>query len=112
MVMRRTLEQEVGGFQTYLCHVVSLSKTLYFPKVLVIPRKRCLHPNMTEKLLTGKLNLNTNKQNNNSLYLTTLTDFGLTSASIESSFCMVLPVSMMSSTTKTFCVNKAVQYRI
>ena len=28
------------GFETYLRRVVSLSKTLYTPKVLVIPRKR------------------------------------------------------------------------
>ena len=50
------------GFETYLHHVVSLGKTLYFPKVLVIPRKRWLRPDMTEKLLTGTLNINTNKQ--------------------------------------------------
>ena len=49
-------------FETYLCRVVSLSKTLYSPKVLVIPRKRWLHPDMTEKLLTGTLSLNTNKE--------------------------------------------------
>ena len=47
------------GLETYLCRVVSLSKTLYSPKVLVIPRKRWLRLDMTEKLLTGKLNLNT-----------------------------------------------------
>ena len=50
------------GFETYLRRVVSFSKTLYSPKVLVIPRKRCLRPDMTEKLLTETLNLNTNKQ--------------------------------------------------
>ena len=33
------------------------------PKVLVIPRNWWLSPNMNEKLLTGKLNINTNKQN-------------------------------------------------
>ena len=49
-------------FETYRRHVVSLSKTLYSPKVLVIPRKRWLRPDMTEKLLTGTLSLNTNKQ--------------------------------------------------
>ena len=38
------------GFKTYLRHVVSLSKTLYSPKVLVIPKKW--------------LSLNTNKQRN------------------------------------------------
>ena len=48
--------------ETYLNHVVSLSKTLYSPKVLVIPRKGRPRPNMTEKLLTGSLSLNTNKQ--------------------------------------------------
>ena len=48
------------GFQTYLRRVVSLSKTLYSTKVLVIPRNQWLRPDMTEKLLT--LNLNTNKQ--------------------------------------------------
>ena len=52
------------GFETYLRRVVSSSKTLYSRKVLVIPRKRWLHPNMTEKLLTGTLSLNTNKQTN------------------------------------------------
>ena len=51
------------GFDTYLRRVVSLSKDTFTPqKVLVIPRKRWLHPNMTEKLLTGMLSNNTNKQ--------------------------------------------------
>ena len=59
MVECRTPEREVGGSKTYLNRVVSLSKTLYSPKVLVIPRKRSLRPDMTEKLLTGTLNLNT-----------------------------------------------------
>ena len=36
------------GFETYIRCVVSLIKTLFSPKVLVIPRKRWLHPNMTE----------------------------------------------------------------
>ena len=49
------------GFKTYPCHVVSLSKILYSPKVLVIPRKQWLSLDMTEKLLTGMLHLNTNK---------------------------------------------------
>ena len=43
--------------------VVSLSKTIFSPKVLVIPRKWWLCPDMTEKLLTWTLNLNTNKHN-------------------------------------------------
>ena len=50
------------GFETYLCRVVSLSKTLYSPKVLVIPREQWLHPDMTKTLLTGTLSLNINKQ--------------------------------------------------
>ena len=55
--------------RNHLGRVVSLSKTLYSPKVLVIPRRRWLHPDMTEKLLTGTLNLNTNKQTNCALQL-------------------------------------------
>ena len=47
------------GFETYRRRVVSLSKTLYSPKV---PRKRWLRPDMTEKLLTGTLSLNTTNQ--------------------------------------------------
>ena len=39
--------------------VVSLSKAHFTPqKVLVIPRKRWLRPNMTEKLFTGTLRIN------------------------------------------------------
>ena len=53
------------GFETYLRCVVFLSKTLFSPKVLVVPRKRWLRPNITEKLLTGTLSRNTNKQTNN-----------------------------------------------
>ena len=49
------------GFETYLRRVVSLSKTLYSPKVLVIPRKRRLRLDMTVHLLTWTLGLNTNK---------------------------------------------------
>ena len=36
---------------------MSLSKVFYSPQVLVIPRKRWLRPDMTEKLLTWTLNL-------------------------------------------------------
>ena len=57
MVELRTLEREVCGVETYLHRVVSLSKTLYSQKVLVIPRKGWLRPDITEKLLTGMLNL-------------------------------------------------------
>ena len=50
-----------GLQRVYLRRVVFFSKTLYSLKVLVVPRKGWLRPDMTEKLLTGKLNLNTNK---------------------------------------------------
>ena len=40
------------------CYVLEQDPLL--PKVLVIPRKRWLSPDMTEKLLTGTLSLNTN----------------------------------------------------
>ena len=51
------------GFDTYLCHVVSFSKDTFTQrKVLVIPRKQWLSPDMTEKLLTWMLSINTNKQ--------------------------------------------------
>ena len=40
---------------------MSLSKTHQLPTVLVKHRKRWLHPDMAEKLLTGALSLNTNK---------------------------------------------------
>ena len=57
------MEREFGGGGvTYLRHVVSLSKTLYSQKELIIPRKQWLRPDMTENLLTGTLSLNTNKQ--------------------------------------------------
>ena len=51
------------GFETYFRRVVTFSRALHSPKVLVIPRNRGLRPDMTVKLLTGTLSLNTNKQN-------------------------------------------------
>ena len=48
------------GFDTYRRRVVSLSKTLYSP--WLITQEAWLRPDMTEKLLTGTLSLNTNKQ--------------------------------------------------
>ena len=33
-------------------------KYIYSPKVLVIPKKRWLHPNMTKKMFTGTLRIN------------------------------------------------------
>ena len=62
MVEHRNQDREVGGSKPTSPRVVSLSKTLYSPKLLVIPRKRWLCPGMTEKLLTGMFNLNANKQ--------------------------------------------------
>ena len=51
------------GFDTCLRRVVSLSKNKLTPrKVLVIPRKRWLCPDMTGKLLTGTLSIITIKQ--------------------------------------------------
>ena len=50
------------GFETYLRRVLSLRKIIYSPNVLVIPWKRWIRIDMTEKLLTGTLSLNTNKQ--------------------------------------------------
>ena len=42
------------GFEPYsCCRVVSLSKTYLPPKVLVIPRKLWLSPNMTKNCLPG-----------------------------------------------------------
>ena len=40
------------------------ARDIYSPKVLVIPRNRWLHLNMTEKLFTGTLNHNQNKKQN------------------------------------------------
>ena len=58
-------ESRGPGFEPHKRHrVVSLSKAHLLPTVLVKPRKRWLRPDMTEKLLTGTLNLNTNKQTN------------------------------------------------
>ena len=59
-LMPRTPDPEVGGFephfgQTVLCPWAS---HIYSPKVLVIPRKRWLRPNMTEKLFTWTLRIN------------------------------------------------------
>ena len=59
-LMPRTLDPEVGGSSPFESNrVVSLSKAHLLPqKVLVIPRKRWLRPNMTEKLFTGTLRIN------------------------------------------------------
>ena len=53
-------ESRGPGFDLHRRHrVLSLSKTHLLSTVLVKSRKRWLHPDMTEKLLTGMLSLNT-----------------------------------------------------
>ena len=49
----RGIEPHSG--QTVLC---PCARHIYSPKVLVIPRKWWLRPNMTEKLLTGTFRIN------------------------------------------------------
>ena len=46
---------EPHSSQTVLCPG---ARQIYSPKVLVIPRKRWLRPNMTERLFTGTLRIN------------------------------------------------------
>ena len=59
-LMLRTPDPEVGGSsptRVKPCCVLEQG-TFTPPKVLVIPRKRWLRPNMTEKLFTGTLRIN------------------------------------------------------
>ena len=58
VVERRTPEREVGGSILTPVAVLCLEQGT----VLVIPRKRWLRPDMTEKLYTGALNKNETKQ--------------------------------------------------
>ena len=48
------------GFEPHSGQIVlcPCARRIYSPKVLVIPRKRWLRPNMTEKLFTGTLRIN------------------------------------------------------
>ena len=67
-LMPRTPDPEVVGSsptRVKPCCVLEQG-TFTPPKVLVIPRKRWLRPNMTEKLFTGTLRINqpTNQPNN------------------------------------------------
>ena len=59
-LMPRTPDPEVGGSSpTRVKPCCVLEQGTFTPqKVLVIPRKRCLRPNMTEKLFTGTLRIN------------------------------------------------------
>ena len=63
MVERRTPEREMGVRNLPQPCCVLEQDTL-LPEILVIPRKQWHRPDMTEKLLTGTLSLNTNKQTN------------------------------------------------
>ena len=58
--MPRTPDPEVGGSsRTRVKPCCVLEQDTFTPqKVLVIPRKRWLRPNMTEKLFTGTLRIN------------------------------------------------------
>ena len=47
--------------RTMLC---PRARRIYSPKVLVIPRKWWLRPNMTEKLFTGTLKIKSTNQSN------------------------------------------------
>ena len=53
----RTPDPDVGGSSPTQVAVVSLIKTYLHPKVLVIPRKRWLRANMTDKMFTGTLSI-------------------------------------------------------
>ena len=55
MVERRTSEREI------LVLSCLLEQDTVHPKILIIPRKRWLRPNITKRLLNRTLNLNTNK---------------------------------------------------
>ena len=59
-LMPRTPDPEVGGSSpTRVKPCCVLEQGTFTPqKVLVIPRKRWLRPNMTEKLFTGTLRIN------------------------------------------------------
>ena len=59
-LMPRTPDPEVGGSSpTRVKPCCVLEQGIFTPqKVLVIPRKRWLRPNMTEKLLSGTLRIN------------------------------------------------------
>ena len=63
VVEPQTPEREVGGSiptSPVLCPL-AIKDTFIPRKVLVIPRKWCLRPNMTEKLFTRTLSLNKTK---------------------------------------------------
>ena len=60
----RTLDPDVRGSSPTRSPCFVLEQDIFTPtpkKVLVIPRKRWLHPNMTEKLFTGTLSIKPNQ---------------------------------------------------
>ena len=63
MVERLTPERSVvrSSLRSPCCVLKQATFTLH--KVLVIPRKRWLHPGITEKLFTGTLSKNETKRN-------------------------------------------------
>ena len=64
MVERRTPERKVGVRSSLRSPCCVLEQdTFTSQKVLVIPRKRWLRPDMTEKLFTGTLSKNETKRN-------------------------------------------------
>ena len=60
---RRIPEREVGGpILTRVTVMCPWARHIYLSKVLVIPRKPWLRPNMTEKLFTGTLRIKSTNQ--------------------------------------------------
>ena len=55
-------------FETYLHRAVSLSKTLYSPKVLIIHRKRCLRPDRHDRKIVDWDVKPQHKQTNKTVY--------------------------------------------
>ena len=59
----RTPDPEVGGSSpTRVAVLCPTARYIYPQNVLVIPRKRWLRPNMTEKLFTGTLSIKPNQK--------------------------------------------------
>ena len=70
VVARRTPEREVGGsILTQVAVLCSCARYIYLPKVLVIPRKRWLRPDLTEKLFTGMFKNETKRNMNTVLHI-------------------------------------------
>ena len=59
----QTPEREVGGSKPTAAVLCPCARHFTPRSTGLFPRKRWLRPDMTEKLLTGTLSLNTNKQN-------------------------------------------------